>query len=317
MPDLLIICRTTAAMRTRLDAAFDTADLSSIDATEQWLQQNGAGIRYVLTDGHLGVPADLLKGLPNLSLISSYGVGYDGIDTGAATARGIPVCHTPNVLNEEVATTALMLYLACWRNLEAEITNARSGHWATTGALPLARSADNRTIGILGLGRIGKALARKLLPFNPELHYCGRRKQDVPYRYHASLVEMARACDTVISLVPGGADTHHLINREVIEAIGPEGFLINVGRGSVVDETALTQALQTGRIGGAGLDVFEDEPHIPDALRALPNVVLTPHIGSATVETRAAMGNLAIDNLIAHKEGRPLISPIPESASLL
>lgn len=317
MPDLLVICSTTAPMRTRLSEVFDPIALADLESPSKWLEENGAGIRYVLTDGHLGVPADVLKCLPNLALISSYGVGYDAIDTDAATARCVPVCHTPDVLNEEVATTALMLYLACWRNLEAEMTNARSGRWASNGALPLARSADNRSVGILGLGRIGKAIVRKLQPFNPTLHYCGRSEQDVPYQYHASLVEMARACDTVISVVPGGDTTHQLVNREVIDAIGPDGYLINVGRGSVVDEIALIKALQENRIAGAGLDVFEAEPTIPDALRAQSNVVLTPHIGSATVETRRAMGDLAIDNLVAHKERRPLLTPVPESAGLL
>ncbi len=317
MPDLLVICSTTAPMRTRLSEVFDPIALADLESPSKWLEENGAGIRYVLTDGHLGLPADVLKCLPNLALISSYGVGYDAIDTDAATARCVPVCHTPDVLNEEVATTALMLYLACWRNLEAEMTNARSGRWASNGALPLARSADNRSVGILGLGRIGKAIVRKLQPFNPTLHYCGRSEQDVPYQYHASLVEMARACDTVISVVPGGDATHQLVNREVIDAIGPDGYLINVGRGSVVDEIALIKALQEHRIAGAGLDVFEAEPTIPDALRAQSNVVLTPHIGSATVETRRAMGDLAIDNLVAHKERRPLLTPVPESAGLL
>lgn len=317
MPDLLVICPITSQMQVRLDQEFDVVALSDLPNARAWLRQNGAGIRYVLTDGHRGVPAEILMSLPGLELISSYGVGYDGIDTDAALARGIPVCHTPDVLNEEVATTALMLFLACWRNLEAQMAHARGGAWAERGQLPLARRADNRDIGILGLGRIGKAIARKLAPFNPTLHYCGRRKQDVPFRYHASLRDMAAACDTVISIVPGGVETRHLIDREVLEALGPEGVLINVGRGSVVDEHALIAALQAGRLGGAGLDVFEHEPNIPDALRRLPNVVLTPHIGSATVETRRAMGDLAIDNLRAHKNGQPLISPIPESAALL
>lgn len=316
-PELLVLCSTTDHMRSRLSEAFAFANLRDQADELAWLSDHGASIRYVLTDGHIGVPADILERLPNLVLISSNGVGYDGIDTDAASRRGIPVCHTPNVLNEEVATTALLLFLACWRNFEAEMANARSGRWGTEGALDLSRTADNRTIGILGLGRIGKALARKLAPFNPDLHYCGRSKQDVPYRYHASLVEMAEACDTVISVAPGGPETQHLVNAEVIEAIGPEGVLINVGRGSVVDERALIRALQAEQLRGAGLDVFEDEPRIPDALRELPNVVLTPHVGSATVETRRAMGDLAIDNLIAHKAGEPLLSPVPESMGLL
>lgn len=315
MTELLVLCPITDHMRARLAEAFDFVELRCV--ADDWLAQNGNGVRFILTDGHRGVTGEVLAQLPNAEIISSNGVGYDGVDTGAATARGIPVCYTPNVLNEEVATTTLMLYLACWRNLEAEMANARSGTWAVEGALPLPRTADRRIIGILGLGRIGRAIARKLAPFEPTILYCGRSQQDVPFTYFDDVEEMAKACDTLISVVPGGAATHHLINASVMEAIGPEGFLINVGRGSVVDEVALIRALQNGRLGGAGLDVFADEPRIPDVLRAMPNVVLTPHIGSATVETRRAMGDLAIDNLIAWKQGQPLLSPVPESAGLL
>jgi lactate dehydrogenase-like 2-hydroxyacid dehydrogenase len=303
-------------MRARIDAAFDATLISDVDQ-DTWLAQNGTQVRFVLTDGHLGVPADIFERLPNAEIISSNGVGYDGVDTAAATARGVPVCHTPNVLNQEVATTALMLYIAAMRNFEAEMANARSGRWATAGNLLLARSADNRTIGIVGLGRIGKAIAAKLAPFDPTIVYYGRSKQDVTFPFYDDLVAMAQECDALISVVPGGAATHHLIHRAVMDALGPEGVLVNVGRGSVVDEGALISALQDGRLGGAALDVFAAEPEIPDALRAIPNVVLTPHIGSATAETRRAMGDLAIDNLIAWKNGQPLISPVPESAGLL
>lgn len=315
MTELLVLCKLTNHMRSRLGEAFEFVELHNV--ADDWLPQNGNTVRFILTDGHLGVPGNVLEQLPNAEIISSHGVGYDGIDTDAATSRGIPVCHTPGVLDEEVATTTLMLYLACWRNLEAEMANARTGRWAVDGALPLARSADRRTIGILGLGRIGKAIARKLAPFAPTILYCGRTKQDVPFTHYDNVEAMAMDCDTLISVVPGGAATHHLINGAVMEAIGPDGFLINVGRGSVVDEAALIRALESGRLGGAGLDVFEDEPHIPDALRAMPNVVVTPHIGSATVETRQAMGDLAIDNLLAWKQGQPLLSTIPESSGLL
>ena len=317
MADLLVLCRTTDVMQARLNDHFDVQTLIKGDDPSGWIGSHGGNIRYVLTDGHIGISSDLLNRLPNVEIISSYGVGYDGVDVAATSARRIPVCHTPNVLNQEVATTALMLYLACWRNLEHEMANARSGNWATGGALPLPRSADGRTIGILGLGRIGKAIAAKLAPFDPTILYFGRTKQDVPFTYFDNLEAMARACDTLVCVAPGDASTNHLIDCDVINAIGPSGCLINVGRGSTVDEHAMIAALSEGRLGGAGLDVFENEPHIPDALRALPNVVLTPHIGSATVETRRAMGDLAIDNLVAHKDGRALISPIPESAEFL
>ena len=312
LPDLLVICPTDAHLRARIDAHFTAVYLSHLTDSAAWLRDNAATIRHVLTDGHLGVPPPVLDALPNLRAISCNGVGYDAIDVAAAIARGIDVSHTPGVLSEEVATTALMLYLGCWRNWEAELNNARSGAWAHTGALPLSHTAEARTVGIVGLGRIGKALARKLAPFGGRILYHGRTRQDVPYTYVSSLVDMARQCDALIVTVPGGSATHHLIDRAVIKAIGPGGYLVNVGRGSVVDQAALIAALGAGRLGGAGLDVFEAEPHIPDALRALPNVLLTPHIGSATVETRRRMGDLALDNLLAHRAGRGMLSPVPE-----
>lgn len=316
MADLLVICPTTEEMRAQIADQFAPAYWRDLEDQDDWLHRHGAEVHYVLTDGHLGVPQALLNGLPNLRAISSYGVGYDAIDTDATTARGVPVSHTPNVLNDEVATTALMLFIATWRNLEAELSHARSGAWAKEGNLPLSRAADGQTVGILGLGRIGKALADKLQPFGTTVLYHGRSKQDVPYEFFPDLVEMAKVCDTLISIAPGGAATHHLINADVMTALGPDGCLINVGRGSVVDEVALIDALESGRLGRAGLDVFEDEPRIPEALRAMPNVLMTPHIGSATVETRRAMGELSIQNLIQHKSGNGLVTPVPESEGL-
>ncbi|WP_435141704.1 2-hydroxyacid dehydrogenase [Pseudopelagicola sp. nBUS_19] len=316
MAELLIMSGVTPHMQERLKAEFDLAFFADI-SPEIWLAETGSQVRFILTDGPTGVPADVLASLPNAEIISNVGVGYDGVDTAVATGRGIPVCHTPNVLNEEVATTALMLYLACWRNFEAEMAHARSGRWEALGNLPLPRTADARTVGILGLGRIGKAIVAKLAPWSPEILYFGRSKQDVPYRYFDDLTEMARACDTLINIAPGGAATQHLINREVMDAVGPAGNLINVGRGSTVDETALIAALREGSLGGAGLDVYESEPFIPQALRNASNVVLLPHVASASIETRRAMGDLAVDNLIAWKKGEALISPVPESASLI
>ncbi|MEO0676682.1 MAG: 2-hydroxyacid dehydrogenase [Pseudomonadota bacterium] len=317
MAELLVLCAITEEMRKRLEDAFAFVELNRLEDRDGWLSAHGAEVRFILTDGALGVPAEIFAKLPNAQIISSYGVGYDGVDVASATARGVPVCHTPGVLNAEVATTALMLYLACWRDLEAGMAHAKGGAWERDGAPPLSRTADGRTIGILGLGRIGKAVAAKLAPFEPRILYYGRSRQDVPYTYYDDLIAMAHACDTLINVAPGGDGTRHLINRDVIEAIGPEGYLINVGRGSTVDEAALIEAVESGALGGAGLDVFANEPHIPAALRACKRAILLPHVGSATVETRRAMGNLAIDNLIAFKEGRPLLSPVPESLALL
>ena len=316
MSELLVVSNITSRMADRLAEAFDVGYLAEVDA-EPWLTAHATAVRFVLTDGGTGVSDELLARLPNVEIISNLGVGYDGVNTEKTNARGIPVTHTPGVLNEEVATTAVMLYLACWRNFEAELAQARSGRWATEGNLPLPPTADGRRIGILGLGRIGKAIAAKLAPWASEICYFGRNRQDVDYRYFADLREMAEHCDALINIAPGGESTYRLIDRAVMDAVGPSGRLINVGRGSTVDEAALIAALRDGTLGGAGLDVFENEPHIPDALRQMPNVVLLPHVASASIETRQAMGDLAVDNLIAWKEGRPLLSPVPESAGLL
>ncbi|MDP5218005.1 2-hydroxyacid dehydrogenase [Ruegeria sp. 2205SS24-7] len=317
MSDLLVLAPLTEHMRALLDADFTLHHVSDMADPQLWLDKNGAGIRYVLTDGHLGLPAAYLNTLPALELISSNGVGYDAIDTDAVVERGVLVTHTPDVLNEEVASTALLLYLSCYRNWEAQMAQARTGRWQTEGELPLAQSADGRTVGILGLGRIGMAIARKLEAFGCTICYTARARKDVGYAFYDDLVKLAHSVDALICVIPGGAATRHMVNAEVIAALGPQGVLINVGRGSVVDEAALVVALQEGHLGWAGLDVFENEPHIPHALRAHPRAILTPHIGSATVETRAAMGQLAAENLLLHKRSGRVKSPVPECASLL
>ena len=312
MPGLLVIGDITGEMRDRLTGRMDIHDASGVDDMTAFLARHGDDLHYALTDGHYGVPRDWMDAMPNLRLISNYGVGYDAIDVGLSVSRQIMVTHTPAVLNDEVATTALMLMLAGYRNLVASDTYVRAGRWPREGHMALSRSADNRRVGILGLGRIGLALARKLEPFHAEISYHNRNPRDVPYRHFANLTEMASACEVLFVVTPGGADTRKLVSREVIEALGPDGMLINVSRGSVVDEAALVAALEDGRLGAAGLDVFEDEPNVPEALFDMKNVVLTPHIGSATVETRRAMGNLVIDNLLQHQSDGRVLSPVPE-----
>lgn len=307
MPDLLQIGGITEAMRDRLAEVFTVHQLEDFDAEK---------ITHIVTNGADGVDPELMAALPNLKIISGYGVGYDAIDANEARRRGIIVTHTPNVLNSEVATTAVMLMLACYRELIRDDRWVREGMWEANGAAPLTRSPDNQTVGILGLGRIGQAIADKLAPWNPTILYHTRSKKDVPYTYYDDLIAMARDCDTLICITPGGQGTQHLVNADVIEALGPEGTLINVARGSVVDEAALITALQTGKLGWAGLDVFEDEPRVPQALRDLPNVVLLPHMGSATVETRAAMGALTVDNLLQFEKDGTVITPVPECAHL-
>jgi lactate dehydrogenase-like 2-hydroxyacid dehydrogenase len=309
MPDLLLIGGATDQMLARLAEKFTIHKLADGEYPAD-------RITHVCTNGHDGVKPEIMAGLPNLKLISCYGVGYDAIDTHEAVRRGIVVTHTPNVLNAEVATTAVLLMLSCYREVLRDDAYVRSGDWEAKGNAPLTRSADNQTIGILGLGRIGQAIADKLAPWSPTIVYHTRSKKDVEYKYYSDLKAMAADCDVLICITPGGPETNKIVNADVLEALGPRGTLINVARGSVVDETALVQALQSGTLGWAGLDVFEAEPHVPQALRDLPNTVLLPHVGSATVETRAAMGALTVDNLLQHLDSGTVISPVPECADI-
>ncbi|GGX37767.1 dihydrofolate reductase [Tateyamaria omphalii] len=308
MPDLLQIGGITDDMRDRLSERFTIHQATGDYPAD--------AITHIVTNGHDGVPADILAKCTNAKVAASYGVGYDAIDTGACVARGIIVTHTPDVLNAEVATTAVMLMLTSFRNFLSDEAHARSGNWETQGNAPLSRSADNRRVGILGLGRIGQAIADKLKAFDAEIHYHTRSEKDVPYTYHANLVDMAKAVEVIICITPGGPSTHHIVNADVIEALGPEGTLINVSRGSVIDEAAMVSALQSGKLGYAALDVFEEEPKIPDALKTMSNVVLLPHVGSATHETRAAMGALVVDNLISHLDTGRVLTSVPETAHL-
>lgn len=300
MPDLLQIGGITDAMKARLDPAF-TIHKEPSDA-----------ITHIVTNGHDGVPADVMAACTNLEMVSCYGVGYDAIDTSAANARGIMVTHTPNVLNAEVATTAVMLLLACYRELLRDDAYVRSGAWEAEGNAPLTRSVDGQTIGILGLGRIGQAIADKLAPWSPTILYHTRSPKDVSYEHCPDLEDMAKLCDALIVITPGGDATKHLVNASVLKALGPKGTLINVARGSVVDEAAMIAALENGELGWAGLDVFEAEPKVPEALRKLSNVVLLPHVGSATVETRNAMGMLTVDNLLQHLKDGTVLTAVPE-----
>lgn len=316
MPEVLVIGGITDVMRTRMEEKFTLHHLSEISDFASWANDHGAGVDAIATNGHDGVTPEIMAALPNLKVVSCYGVGYDAIDTSACIARGIKVSHTPNVLNAEVANTTILLLLAGYRNLLHDEAHARSGAWEREGNAPLSRSPDNRVIGILGLGRIGQEIADRLSVFNPTIVYHTRSKKDVPYTYYPDLTAMASDCDVLICITPGGASTNKIVNKEVLEALGPEGMLINVSRGSVVDEDALIAALDTGKLGSAGLDVFVKEPRIPEGLKALSNVVLLPHVGSATVETRAAMGALTVDNLLQFLSDSTLKTPVPECADM-
>ena len=268
-------------------------------------------IRAIAASGESKVPRELIAQLPALEIVSVFGVGYDGIDVAAARERGIAVTHTPNVLNDEVADLAMALVLAVSRRLIEADRYVRTGAWAK-GPMPLARKVSGARMGIVGLGRIGKAIARRAESFGMSIAYTARTaKADAPYPYFATAEALAREVDFLVVITPGGAATRKLIDAKVLAALGKKGYLVNVARGSVVDEQALVEALRAGTIAGAGLDVFENEPNVPAELLALDNVVLTPHVGSATWQTRQAMADLSFGNLQAHFAGKPLLSPVP------
>jgi lactate dehydrogenase-like 2-hydroxyacid dehydrogenase len=256
----------------------------------------------------------LLARLPQLEIIASFGVGYDHIDAAAAGKRGIIVTHTPDVLTEEVADTALGLLLCAVRELPQAERHLRAGKWLER-EYPLTKaSLRDRTVGLVGMGRIGHAIARRLEAFGvPIAYYARHQRSEVPYRYYADLIELARAVQILLVIVPGGAGTRNMIDAKVLEALGPDGILINMARGSVVDEPALIEALQRGTIMAAGLDVFAKEPQVPKELIAMENVVLFPHLGSASVFTRAKMDQLMVDNILAWAAGKPPLTPVPET----
>lgn len=268
-------------------------------------------VRAVVTTGGAGATRQLLQALPALELVACVGVGFDAIDVAYARERGIAITTTPGVLDDCVADTALALLLAVFRRVVQADGFVRAGRWLQ-GGFPLTRSLAGKRCGIVGLGHIGQAIARRVAAFGMLPCYHGPRpKVGVDYPYYADLLQMAASVDVLVLSLPGGAATRHVVDGRVLDALGSEGVLINIARGSVVDQAALVERLLDGRLGGAGLDVFEDEPVVPDALCKLDSVVLTPHIASATLETRAAMAQLMLDNLQAHFAGRSLLTPLP------
>lgn len=278
---------------------------------EEFLTEHGESIRVAVCSGKIGVDADLMKRLPNLEAIVNFGVGYDATDVAQATERNIPISNTPDVLTDCVADTALGLYLDTLRSLSAAERFVRAGTWATGMNFPLATRASGKRVGILGLGRIGAAIAKRLEAFGCEIHYHNRSEiNGSAYTYHPSAAALAAATDVLIVAAAGGPASAGLVDATVLEAIGPKGFLINIARGSVVDEPALVATLQNGGIAGAGLDVFASEPHVPEELLALDNVVLLPHLGSGTHETRADMAELTLNNLRSYVESGELVTPV-------
>ena len=313
-PEIVMTGPLMAYAADQLKAKFTVHELWKAPDREALLKEIGPRIRGVAAGGgHNRVDAALFEVLPNLEIVSSFGVGYDHVDAAEAGRRGLIVSNTPDVLTDEVADLAIGLLLATVRQIPQVDRYLRDGKWLN-GAYPLTTSLRKRSVGIVGLGRIGKAVAHRLEAFGVPIAYHGRSQQaDVAYRYYPSLVELAQNVDTLVSVAPGGDSTHHLINAEVLKALGPNGIVVNVGRGTVIDEQALIKALQDKTILSAGLDVFEDEPRVPAELIAIEHAVLLPHVGSASVHTREQMGQLLVDNLVSWFDGKGPLTPVPET----
>ena len=314
-PDILAVAKLHPFYQKALDAVYTVHDRTHVTDPAAFAAL-APRIVGVAGTGEASVPRSLLSQLPNAKVVSVFGVGYDGVDVAAALEHGIPVTHTPDVLTDDVADLAMGLVLSVGRTIPQADQFVRAGQWPS-GPIALGRKVSGARLGIVGLGRIGKAIARRAIGFGMSIAYTARtEKTDSGFQFFASAAALAAQVDFLVVITPGGAGTKHLINAEVLKALGPRGFLINVARGSVVDEAALVEALQNGTIAGAGLDVFANEPQVPESLWRMANVVLTPHMASATHETRQAMADLAFANMQAGTSGQPLRTPVPECAAL-
>lgn len=307
-PDLISVAPLLAKQMGDLEQDFTIHKLPPAAERAAFLAKL-QNCRFMQTTGFHGTDAATIAALPKLEIIACMGVGVDAIDLAAARARKIAVTNTPDVLNDDVADLAIALMLMTARRLALSDRYVRDGRWQK-GSQPLASKVTGKRLGILGLGRIGKAIARRAAGFDMMISYHGRQRQpEAPYKFYADLVAMAADVDFLVVICPGGPATRNIVNRAVIDALGPKGILVNVARGTVVDEPALVDALKSGKLGGAGLDVFADEPNVPEALLGMDHVVLAPHVGSATTETRNAMADLVVANLRAHLRGEKLVTP--------
>lgn len=309
-PVLLSVARLPDFLTGRLRDAFVFHDrLHESDPAA--FESIAPSVRGIVSSGEGRVGRELLARLPALEIISVFGVGYDGIDVPATRERGVLLTNTPEVLTDDVADLAMGLMLAVSRELIPADRYLRGGHWAK-GPFRLTRKVSGSRLGIFGLGRIGLAIARRAEGFGMQIAYTAREQKPVSYQYYPSAQALAQNVDFFVVSAHGGPATRGLVNADVLAALGPEGFLINIARGSVVDEPALVEALKTKRIAGAGLDVFAEEPSVPAELLTMENVVLTPHVASGTWQTRKAMADLAFANLEAHFTGKPVLTPVPQ-----
>lgn len=311
-PRILVPGKMSKRVLERLPNTFDLIFVEEADPSLV-TPEMASDVQGIAVSGKL--PSAFADAFPNLEIIANFGVGYDGIDARHAAKRGVVVTNTPDVLTEEVADTAIGLLLNTVRQLPAAEQWLRQGRWVKEGAFALSPlTLRGRTVGLYGLGRIGLAIARRLEAFGVSIAYHTRTpREGLPYIHHPTLTGMAEAVDTIIVIVPGTEATRRTVNADVLKALGPNGVLINVGRGTTVDETALTDALSKGVIAAAGLDVFENEPHVPEALLALPNTSLLPHVGSASQATRNAMADLVVDNLVAWFDTGEALTPVEET----
>ena len=308
--DIIITAQGHKGTLERLELEFSAIKLFAAADRAAALKEAAPKVRGLAHSGHSHVDAALMDTLPRLEIIANFGVGVDQIDLEAAKKRGIVVTNTTGALNDCVADCAMALVLNTLRKLPHAGAYLRAGDWQSKGAYPLTTSLGGKTLGILGLGRIGEAIAQRASAFGMKIRYHNRNRKDVPYAYDSDAVTLAKNSDVLLVITPGGPETDKLINAAVLDALGPRGYLINVARGSVVDEPVLLRYLQEKRIAGAGLDVFEHEPKVPPEFFTLDNAVLTPHVASATHETRTAMGALQIENLHLHFAGKPVKTPV-------
>ena len=312
-PDLLLTGKMVPVVEESVDKLFTVHRLANAKDRDAFLAEVSPRIRAIGTGGQFAVTAAIMEKMPKLEIVSNFGVGYDSVDAKWAGEHGIVVTNTPDVLNDEVADTTVALLLNTLRELPEAEKYLRAGKWLEK-PYPLTNTLRDRIIGIVGMGRIGKTIAKRLEGFDRPIVYHSRKPAPgVTYKHYPDLVAMAKDVDVLIVIVPGGPATKNMINAQVLKALGPNGVLINVARGSVVDEPALIEALNNKTILAAGLDVFAQEPKVPQALIDMKNVALLPHVASATHWTRNAMGQLVVDNLAAWAAGKDPITPVTET----